>query len=80
MNDHGHCPACKADMNGGSIWETMLEKSDGDEAEADRKAEMYGATRTSGRWGRKIGLYDIGRDRTMQYMCPDCEHIWKRGD
>lgn len=80
MNDHGHCPACKADMNGGSIWETMLEKSGGDEAEADRSAEMYGATRTSGRWGRKIGLYDLRKDMTTHYQCPDCDHVWKRED
>lgn len=67
-------------MNGGSIWQTMLEQSHGDEAEADRKAEMYGATRTSGRWGRKIGLYNPAMDMTTHYQCPDCNHIWKRED
>lgn len=80
MTDHGHCPSCKADMNGGSIWQTMLEQSGGDEAEADRSAEMYGATRTSGRWGREIGLYNPVRDMTTHYQCPDCNHIWKRED
>ena len=80
MTDHGHCPACKADMDGGSIWQTMLEQSKGNEEEADRKAGMYGATRTSGRWGRAIGLYDNGSDRLIEYMCPDCKHVWKRGD
>jgi hypothetical protein len=78
MTEHGHCPACKADMDGGSIWQTMLEQSNGDEAEADRKAEMYGASRTSGRWGRKIGLYDQKTDRTTHYGCPDCGHVWER--
>ena len=78
MSEHGHCPACKADMDGGSIWQTMLEKSNGNEEEADRKAEMYGATRTSGRWGRKIGLYDMSRDATMAYQCPDCQFVWTR--
>jgi len=80
MTDHGHCPACNADMNGGSIWQTMLEQSNGDESEADRKAEMYGATRTTGRWGRKEAMYDRGSDRTTHYRCPDCWHIWKRED
>jgi hypothetical protein len=67
-------------MDGGSIWQTMLEQSGGDEAEADRKAEMYGADRTSGRWGRKIGLYDMRRDATMAYQCPDCQFVWMRED
>ena len=80
MTDHGHCPACNADMNGGSIWQTMFEQSLGDKEEADRKAEMYGATRTTGRWGRKIAVYDNGRDRTTHYRCPDCWAIWKRKD
>ena len=80
MTDHGHCPACNADMNGGSIWQTMLEQSGGDEAEADRKAAMYGATRTSGRWGKAIALYDVRLDRTEHYLCPYCEHVWKRED
>ena len=76
----GHCPACKASMEGELIWQTMLEQSNGDEAEADRKAEMYGATRTSGRWGKAIALYDVRLDRTEHYLCPYCEHVWKRGD
>jgi hypothetical protein len=80
MTDHGHCPDCKADMNGELIWQTMLEQSGGDEAEADRKAEMYGASRTSGRWGRRIALYDIGRDRASHYYCPYCEFVWERED
>ena len=80
MTDHGHCPGCKADMNGELIWQTMLEQSNGDEAEADRKAEMYGASRTSGRWGKKIALYDADRDRTTHYHCPYCQFIWERED
>lgn len=80
MSEHGSCPACKADMAGGLIWQTMLEQAEGNEEEADRKAEMYGATRTTGHWGRKIGLYDMGADRTMKYMCPDCRFVWVRGD
>jgi len=80
MTEQGHCPACKADMTGGLIWQTMLEQSEGNEEEADRKAEMYGATREQGRWGRKIGIYDLDADRTISYMCPDCRFIWKRKD
>lgn len=80
MTDHGQCPACNADLNGGSIWQTMLAQSSGDEAEADRKAEMYGATRATGRWSRRIAQYDRERDRTTHYCCPECRFIWKRED
>ena len=80
MTDHGHCPACKADMTGELIWQTMLEQSGGNEEEADRKAEMFNATRTEGHWGRKIGMYDSDADRTVKYMCPDCWFIWERED
>lgn len=76
-DDQGHCPACKADLNGGSIWEHFF-KETGSEAEADRIAELYGATRTSGQWGRQIGLYDMDKDRTVAWKCPDCGHEWAR--
>jgi predicted RNA-binding Zn-ribbon protein involved in translation (DUF1610 family) len=77
-DSHGNCPHCGVDLNGGSIWQTMLEQSGGDEAEADRKAAMYGATRTSGQWGRQIGIYSMESDRTVSYVCPDCKGEWPR--
>lgn len=76
-DNHGSCPSCGADMNGDMIWQTFMDKH-GDEAEADRIAEMYGADRKHGRWGRAIGIYDRDRDRTVSWMCPDCEHRWAR--
>lgn len=76
-NEHGYCPSCGANFDGGSIWETGL-KMHGSEEEADRYAEAYGATRTKGRWGRQIGIYDLKRDMTSYYMCPDCFYEWAR--
>lgn len=26
-------------------------------------------------FSRRIGIYDMGADRTTAYQCPDCEHI-----
>lgn len=75
--DHGNCPHCNVDLNGGSIWQTFMNQYN-DEAEADRISEMYGATRTQGTWGRAIGLYDRDKDLTVAYKCPDCGEIWKR--
>ena len=76
-NEHGYCPNCKADMDDGSIWEYFF-KTSGFEEEADRVAKMYGATRTTGRWGRKIGQYSMEKDMTVAWQCPDCDHIWPR--
>ena len=74
-DEHGQCPNCKADMNGALIWRTFIERGllPG---EADERAAMYGATRTKGRWGRAIGMYDMERDRTVAYKCPDCGGEW----
>jgi len=93
-DDHGSCPNCGADLNGGSIWETGLQfaMTTGNDtwpsvpatsneealARADKYAAAYGATRTKGRWGRAIGIYDLEKDRTVRWRCPDCEHEWPR--
>ena len=76
-SEHGHCPHCAADLDGGSIWQTFMDQY-GDEAKADEVAENYGATRTQGRWGRCIALYDRDKDRTVGYRCPDCDGEWER--
>lgn len=34
--------------------------------------ENYGATHFS----RKIGRTDVISDRTVEFMCPDCKHMW----
>jgi len=78
-NDHGNCPHCGVDLNGPWIWRHFYEKYDSKE-EADRVAEMYGADRYNGRFGRCIALYDRDRDETVAYACPDCNHTWDRED
>jgi len=89
LDDHGRCPHCDADLNGGSIWQTFYDQAmkglkgrvpTEEEAAtlADESAEMYGATRTSGQWGRKIGIYDMEKDCTVEWQCPDCDGRWPR--
>lgn len=36
--------------------------------------DSFGATHFS----RKIGIYDRGKDRTVEWMCPDRRHTWDR--
>lgn len=77
MNEHGYCPNCGTDLDGGSIWQHFFEQY-GSEDEADRISAMYGATRERGQWGRQVGIYDMDRDRTVSWQCPDCKHVWER--
>lgn len=92
-DEHGRCPKCNADLNGGSIWETGYQMAlagehtfpnsaaqSVEEAQriADNYAAAYGATRTKGRWGRDIGLSSMEQDRIVSLKCPDCNHEWPR--
>jgi len=40
----------------------------------EKSQHLFGATHFS----RKIGIYDLVKDRTVEYQCPDCGHTWKR--
>ena len=78
MNEHGYCPNCGMDFDGGLIFDTFMERYEGDEEKALESASYYGATKTKGRWGHRIALYDLERDMTTHWKCPDCKHIWGR--
>lgn len=101
MSEHGNCPSCGTDLNGGSIWgHFYIEFTEGsgyrkDEEgrylsnrrlltheqaliAADEVSVSYGASRNKGRWGREIGIYDMEKDRTVKWKCPDCDHEWER--
>lgn len=71
------CPKCKVSLVGGLVYDTFF-KQLGNEEEALKAAEMYGATKTTGHWGREIGIYDMKKDRTVGWKCPECNHEWKR--
>jgi len=48
------------------------------EIAADKTAASYGATRTEGRFGKVIGIYDMEKDRTVAWQCPRCDGRWDR--
>ena len=77
MNEHGYCPNCGKDFDGILIWDTFFDKY-GDVDKADEAAASYGATRETGKWGLKIGIYSMDEDRTTDWKCPDCDHEWRR--
>ena len=77
-NEHGQCPSCGMDFDDGLIFDTFMEQYEGDEEKALETASHYGATKTTGRWGKQIAIYDMELDRTTHYKCPECAHEWDR--
>ncbi len=60
------CPHCGADLVGDQI----------DPDVADQYAgEWYNGKKY---FSRRIGLYDMGLDRTVKWKCPDCGGEWDR--
>ena len=85
IEDRGRCPHCNVDLNGGLIWTTFYDKAVEDGCTmaeavdiANETAAMYGASQDKGMWGRQIGIYDLERDRTVRWKCPDCDGEWDR--
>jgi hypothetical protein len=75
-NEHGYCPNCGINFDGDLIWDTGMEMY-GNAEKADEYAKAYGATRTTGRWGKKIGIYSMEEDRTTGWKCVECKHEWQ---
>ena len=72
-----HCPYCNANLQGGLIFDTGMEKF-GCEDEALLYAKGYGATKTDGYWRREFAIYSLGKDMTVAYQCPECNREWER--
>lgn len=58
------CPLCDADLQGEPIPQESIDKG----------YYPSGATHYS----RRIGIYDIHLDRTVEWACPDCGGRWPR--
>ena len=73
-----HCPCCNAGFETDDIYEFFL-KQKGDETKALESAKMYGWKKESPcSFYRCIGVYDMEKDRTTHWQCPDCKHRWER--
>lgn len=79
-NIHGTCPHCNANLDGDLVIDYPLSQGKSKE-EALEYAKFYAGWDEHGeanRWGRVIAVYDIDKDRTMYYRCPDCQGTWGR--
>lgn len=82
---HGFCKSCGHCLDGGGIWEHFYKQNlrEGMEdaparIEADRVAEMYGASVHKGRWGLAIGIEDETYDGVSWWACSFCKAMWNR--
>lgn len=73
-NEHGYCPKCNANFDGGDIVETFIAQGKTRE-EAEKIAENYGYRPGRTQWGRQIGI-EKDNDRIEAWKCPDCGHEW----
>lgn len=81
MNIHGFCPHCNANLDGDLIMDAAIELFGYDKDEALAYAASYSGWNEHGeanRWGRAIVVYNIDKDRTEYYRCPDCQGTWER--
>jgi len=79
-NIHGHCPHCNANLDCDLIINYPLSQG-GSMEEALRYAASYSGWNEHGeknRWSRAIAVYDINKDRIVEYRCPDCSKTWER--
>jgi len=77
---NGYCPHCNANLDGDLVIDYPLSQGKTME-EAIEYASFYAGWEKHGklnRWGRQIGVYDMRKDRTVAYKCPDCNGEWGR--
>ena len=80
MNINGYCPHCNANLDGDLVIDYPLSQGKTLE-EAIDYARFYSGWDKYGvdnKWGRQIGIYDMEKDRTTKYKCPDCGGEWSR--
>ena len=79
-NINGYCPHCNADLDGDLVIDYPLSQGKTKE-EAIAYVINYSGWTEHGelnRWDRRIGIYDMSRDRTTHYVCPDCNGVIPR--
>jgi hypothetical protein len=71
------CPYCHVYLDDGDIYEELKKHyPDKSHEELIVIAKDYGWTPENKiRFSRKIGVYDMEKDRTMHYECPDCGKV-----
>jgi len=78
------CPECGSSWDGGSMIETFIKQREegykvwAGMSDADIEAYVKESYSEPYRWGRQIGITDMGTDRTEFVACPDCKAMFER--
>ena len=78
-NIHGYCPHCNADLDGDLVIDYPLSNRYSPDLVLEYVSSYAGWNEhgEKNRFSRAIGLYDINKDRTTAYRCPDCNKTWE---
>ena len=76
-NEHGFCPNCGLNFDGGDIKQEFISQGKSEEEAHKLVTECYGYGPGRTQWSRKIGIYDVHKDRTVYEICPNCKEIVK---
>jgi hypothetical protein len=79
-NINGYCPHCNANLDGDLVINYPLSQGYTPDLVLKYVAsyEGWNEHREANRWNRAIALYDMRKDRTTAYRCPDCGETWDR--
>lgn len=78
------CPECGVSWEGALMLDTFIEQREEGvsvwQGKTNEEIEQYIKDNYSPpyRWGRQIGITDMGRDVTGWIACPDCKSIFER--
>lgn len=75
-NEHGYCPHCGTNLDGGDILEYFI-ASGRTREQAMETARNYGYRKGHTQWGRQIGI-EYDHDCIEEWQCPDCNGKWPR--
>lgn len=74
MSEHGHCPHCGLNFDGGNIIDTFI-KMGRTKEEAEEVASHYGYGPGRTQWDKRLNviLYDEQYNKTKYWECPECK-------
>jgi hypothetical protein len=81
IHEATECPECNSSWDAGSIFEA-LSKQDWWQKDMDldglKEYVKKGYGSEDARFSRQIGVSCIRKDRTIEWVCPDCDARWDR--
>jgi len=84
LNLHGKCPECGADWNAGSIFNTLRTQDwCKDKTDDELQAHIEECYSPPYEFSRLVGIelphsHAQHYDGVSYWMCPDCNHRWRR--